>query len=164
MNSAAIEVGEYYAYAYYKFRGIYPVDALKVEVLRVYKKKEYSFDQRRKTYVDIKFADGRVVKHVPARKHIVDRWEDYEGERDHHIAERVEHRKEQQKEEMLRQLIEREVINKGLPATATVQLIGREPNRILQIRMDMLATQVWLGITTDMVREAIDNVIGEDAA
>lgn len=152
MNAGSLWAGQDYAWSPYRQRGVFPMNAVKVKVVKVYKRTVIGNDNS-STFAEV-ITSSNTNKEVRARD-IVDFWSDYEDEKQHRIDEGKRREKERQ-ETYERQSKERLVKEQKLSYENTLiseklQAIGLNeqgihslgPVTLSLLRKDVL---VWLGI------------------
>jgi hypothetical protein len=107
MQANALWAGNDYAYIHDRGNLTFSHSAARVRVMRVFKRKENTWSQRMKTYVDVivldddgtpTLRDGSQIHRTVIARDIVSEWEEYADERDRRNAEVHERRRKQQEE------------------------------------------------------------------
>lgn len=84
MNASELWSGQEYAWAEYRPRGRFPMNAIKVKVSKVYKQRQ-AHNNNASTYADVEVLEGRREgQKIQVRaRDIVDFWDEYSQEKEH---------------------------------------------------------------------------------
>lgn len=152
MKASELFTGEHYAWRSNPPKGRIPIDAKKIR-LRHTEQRKKDYMQNKSTFAAITEVDTGRERTVPARELIMF-WDEYEGERDHLLAERRELEMNQRRHQLRRTVVE-SMLNyrlheKGIPFAITYS--GGNYANIA----DVDALKDWLQIKEEEINEAID--------
>jgi hypothetical protein len=153
MKASELFTSEHYAWKSNPPKGRIPIDAKKVR-LRHTEQRKRDYMQNKSTFAAITEVETGRERTVPARELIMF-WDEYEGERDHLLAERREHemriRRDQLRRTVVESMMNYRLHEKGIPITISYYSGGTATIA------SATALKDWLGISEEEITEAIDN-------
>lgn len=158
MNAGQLYAGEFYAWKRSPPKGRIPLDAMKVR-LRHTEQRKRSYDKNRHTVAAVTVVDSGKELDVPARE-IIMFWDEYELERDHLLAERLEAEKKSRRVSLRKSVLEG-MINWKLHERQMPIVIHLDYTQRTAYIDSVSALIDWLQISEEEIATAIDRQMEE---